>query len=203
MTLFRGTLVASLLVSLPLAIKHGTGHYHFLPFVPSVVYAGRLVKWQMIRPAAMMATCVMLAAASLSAWVPSVTTLPGRQIVEELRNLERAQTGTVAMGYSARYRLSFFRPVLVFDGNPYVLDSASVMDWHWRGRPFPAATIDGLRRCDVQAWVLPAGAPPFRLPNAYPVGGDIFPEEFRQAFEENYVRDAGGQWFDVWHCRRR
>ena len=120
MPFFRGMLVASMLVSLPLAIKHGTGIYHFLPFVPSVVYAGRLVKWQMIRPAAMMATCMTLAAASLSAWVPSVTTLPGREIVEELRSLERTQTGRVAMGYSARYRLSFFRPVLVFEGNPYV-----------------------------------------------------------------------------------
>ncbi len=202
MTLFRVTLVASMLLSLPAAIKHGTGPYHFLPFVPSVVYAGRLRTWLLIRPSAMIAACVTIAFVALSMWVPPVTALPGRQIVEELRHLERLHAGTSAMGYSAAYRPSFFRPVLVFDGQPYVLDSASVMDWHWRGRPFPPAVIDGLRKCAVQTWMLPRGAPPFQLPNAYPVAGDIFPEEFRRAFQENYVLETRGQWFDVWRCGR-
>jgi len=201
MSLFRAALAASVLVSLPAAIKHGTGDYHFLPFVPSVVFAGYLGKSQILRPSAMIGACVVLALVPLSIWIPAATALPGRQIVEELRSLERAHAGTVAMGYSANYRPSFFRPVLVFDGQPYVLDSASAMDWHWRGRPFPAAMIEGLRRCAVQTWVVPIGAPPFELPNAYPVAGDVFPEEFRRAFRESYVRGSGGQWFDVWRCR--
>ena len=44
----------------------------------------------------------------------TMTSLPSRQIVAELRQIEAAHAGAVAMGYSANYRLSFFRPELVF-----------------------------------------------------------------------------------------
>ena len=30
----------------------------------------------------------------------------------------------------------------------------------------------------------------------------MFPDEFRRAFEENYVLAAHGKWFDVWRCRQ-
>jgi hypothetical protein len=106
------------------------------------------------------------------------------------------------MGYSANYRPSFFRPELVFGGQPYWLDGASLMDWHWSGRPFPAAALAALRACAVEAWIIPAGAPPFVLPNAYPIPGDVFPDEFRRIFEERYRLETSGQWFDVYRCRR-
>ena len=106
------------------------------------------------------------------------------------------------MGYSANYRPTNYRPLLVFDGQPYVLDGASAMDWHWRKRPFPPAMTSAMRSCSVQAWVIPAGAVPFRLPSAYPASGDVFPDELRRAFEESYVRESSGEYFDVWRCRR-
>ena len=36
---FRVLVIASMAVSIPLAVKHGTGVYHFLPFVPSIMFA--------------------------------------------------------------------------------------------------------------------------------------------------------------------
>ena len=39
MVVFRRLVIASMLVSLPIAAKHGTGIYHFLPFVPSIIFA--------------------------------------------------------------------------------------------------------------------------------------------------------------------
>ena len=201
---FRALVIASMAVSIPLAIKHGTGVYHFLPFVPSIMFAAYTARKH--EPLALapplVATFALIAALQLTPWLTATTSLPARQIVSELKQIEAAHAGTVAMGYSANYRLSFFRPELVFDGQPYALDGASVMDWHWSGRPFPAAALAALRACAVDAWIVPAGTPPFGLPNAYPIAGDVFPDDFRQTFAERYTLETSGQWFDVWRCRR-
>ena len=90
----------------------------------------------------MLASFVLIAALQLQPWVTATTSLPAREIISELKQLEAARAGSMAMGYSANYRLSFFRPVLVFEGQPYSLDGASMMDWHWSGRPFPPAATD-------------------------------------------------------------
>jgi hypothetical protein len=201
-SIFRGLLIASVVLSLPLAIKHGTGHYHFLPFVPSVVFAGRFRSWRFIRPAALVAACLTVAIVPLPSWLPSLLSVPGARIVEELTSLQRENPGTVGVGYSANYKLSYFRPVPVFSGNPYAIDGASAMDWDWRGRPFPRAVTDAMRRCATRTWLIPAGSPPFQLPSAYPSGGDVFPGDLRRAFEESYVLAARGEWFEVWRCRQ-
>ena len=203
---FRVVVIAAMAVSIPLAVKHGTGVYHFLPFVPSIMFAACAARQQgpptLALAPAMLATFVLIAALQVTPWLTATTSLPARQIVAELKAIEAAQTGAVAMGYSANYRLSFFRPELVFDGQPYALDGASMMDWRWSGRPFPAAALNALRECAVAAWVIPVGGPPFVLPNAYPIAGDVFPDSFRQAFAERYALETSGQWFDVWRCRR-
>jgi hypothetical protein len=200
----RALVIAAIAVSIPLAIKHGTGVYHFLPFVPSIMFAACAARQpgRMTLAPAMLATFVLIATLQVTPWVTATTSLPARQIVSELRQITAAHTGVVAMGYSANYRLSFFRPELVFHGQPYTLDAASMMDWHWSGRLFPHAALDALRDCAVDAWVIPAGGPPFVLQNAYPIAGGVFPESFRTTFEEHYRLETSGQWFDVWRCRR-
>ena len=204
MVVFRALVIASMLVSLPLAAKHGTGIYHFLPFVPSIIFAsctGTRTGPLFLAPA-MLASFVLVAALQLQPWVTATTSLPAREIISELKQIEAAHAGSLAMGYSANYRLSFFRPVLVFEGQPYSLDGASLMDWHWSGRPFPSAAVAAVRACAVDAWIIPAGAPPFELPNAYPISGDVFPDEFRRAFKDRYALERSGRWFDVWRCQR-
>jgi hypothetical protein len=200
--LFRLLLIVSVFVSLPLAVKHGTGFYHFLPFIPLVAFAaaGSVETTRIISPGMLLA-CGVLAACQLPHWVAATTELPAREIARELREIEGVHGATTAMGYSRNYRVSFFRPLLVFDGNPYALDGASLMDWHWSGAAFPAAAVDAIRECEVAVWAIPTGAPPFELPNAYPRAGDVIPEEFRQAFRDRYQLVQSGRWFDVWQCR--
>ena len=200
--MFRVLVIASMAVSIPLAIKHGTGVYHFLPFVPSIMFAACAARKPGPLAPALLATFVLIAALQVPPWMTATTSLPARQMVSELKQIEAAHTGVVAMGYSANYRLTFFRPELVFDGQPYALDAASMMDWRWSGRPFPAAALTALRDCAVDVWVIPSGAPPFVLPNAYPIAGDVFPDSFRRTFAERYALETSGQWFDVWRCRR-
>jgi hypothetical protein len=200
--LFRVLVMASMAVSIPLAIKYGTGVYHFLPFVPSIMFGACAARKPGPLTPALLATFVLIAALQVRPWMTATSSLPARQMVSELKQIEAAHTGVVAMGYSANYRLTFFRPELVFDGQPYALDGASMMDWQWSGRPFPVAALTALRDCAVDVWVIPSGAPPFVLPNSYPTAGDVFPDSFRKTFAERYALEASGQWFDVWRCRR-
>jgi hypothetical protein len=200
--LFRLLLIVSVFASLPLAAKYGTGFYHFLPFIPLVAFAAAgSLETSRINSPGMLLACVVLAVSQLPHWVAATTALPAREIARELREIDRTHGPSTAMGYSRNYRVSFFRPLLVFDGNPYALDAASLMDWHWGGAAFPAAAVDAIRECEVAVWAIPAGAPPFELPSAYPRAGDVIPEEFRQTFRERYQLVQSRRWFDVWQCR--
>lgn len=203
----RLALLGSIALSLPLAIKHGTGVYHFLPFVPAIVVATSGLRPPKIRPGvacvltAWLLTMIALTAVQVPSWTRTLTDLPAREIATELRDMDARHGGAVAMGYSRNYRLSFFRPVLVFDGNPYMLDGASAMDAHWSRRPLPAAAIEAMRGCQIDTWIVPAGPTPFELPNAYPIDGDVFPDAFRSAFQSRYRLAERGKWFDVWVCQ--
>jgi hypothetical protein len=194
----RRWLIVAIFASVPLALKHGTGYYHYLPFVPLVVFAahGAAIR------APLLLTWVLLAGCQFPHWFSTSTALPAREILAELRAIEEETEGTIGMGYSPNYRLSFFRAQLVFDGQPYAIDGASVMDAAWSGRPFPPAVIDSVRSCAFQVWLIPAASPPFELPNAYAPTEQVFPEELRQVFRDRYQIVDSRKWFDVWRCVR-
>ena len=71
--------------------------------------------------------------------------------------------------------------------------------------PLPAATIDAIRRCRADVWLVPRGTEPFTGPNRYPAAAmaPIFPEALRAAFRDAYVADGHTQYFDVWRCRAK
>ena len=194
-------LLVMIFVSVPLATKHGTGAYHFLPFVPLILFAAGSAERIASRIPAFLATGIIVAAFQISHWIAISLAMPGGAILSELRRMEQSSRGPVAMGYSANYRLSFFRPQLVFDGHPNVIDGASAMDAAWSGRPFPPALVDAMRSCAITNWVIPSGGEPFELPNAYGEG-EVFPAEFRQAFHERYSLRESGRWFNLWTCAR-
>jgi len=194
-------LLGMIFVSVPLATKHGTGAYHFLPFVPLILFAAGSAERIPSRIPAFLATGIIVAAFQMSHWIAVSLAMPAGPILSELRRMEQSSRGAVAMGYSANYRLSFFRPQLVFDGHPNVIDGASAMDAAWSGRPFPRALVDAMRSCTISTWVIPSGGEPFELPNAYGEV-EVFPVEFRQAFHESYALRESGRWFNLWTCAR-
>jgi hypothetical protein len=199
---FALALLASLAISVPLAAKHGTGIYHFLPFVPAVALAGAGIREPARTTAlAWLLSLTVLAIVQVPHWLSITIALPAREVADELQAIDAKYAGDVAMGYGRSYRVSFFRPLLVFAGNEHVLDGASLMDWHWSGRVLPEPAIDAMRACRVQAWVFPRGSAPFALQSAYPIEGDVFPDRLREAFLERYRLVESGTWFDTWVCR--
>ena len=110
----------------------------------------------------------------------------------------------MAVGYSNdRERWTFARPVLVFRGGPYVLDAPAVQEYQMSALSMPAETNDAIRKCNVEMWLFPKGAEPFKGPNVYPQLelAELFPDSFKQAFRESYERVDATSFFDVWRCR--
>jgi hypothetical protein len=139
----------------------------------------------------------------------------GADALREVTRFAEANAGrSIAMGYAnAGERSTFVRPVLVFRSGRYPIDAPAVQEFEMSGLELPRATIDALRRCDVEMWLIPKGATPFDGPNKYPAmaNAPLFPHAFKQAFLDAYAvtRDADDpgdaghmRAFDVWRCRR-
>ena len=122
---FRRYVLVALVLSLALAIKYGTGNYHFLPFVPLIVFGADFKRWQALGPAAVFTACVLIAAAAISTWLPALTALPSHRMIEELRTIERSNAGSLAMGWLYDQSLT----ALVVFGLAMQICAAAIFFW--------------------------------------------------------------------------
>ena len=209
-------LLGSMAVVAVAASKPGAGPYHLLPFVPLVAYAAAGVIGD--RPlgggdplAAPAALAWMLAAAIIAlAWQASFLRVMhearGRDEAGDLARYLDAHPRVVAqMAYSGYDRPTYARPPLTFRSGLYLIDAPAVQEHQLSRLPFPQATIDAIRQCRADVWLVPRGAEPFVGPNRYPAVdlASLFPDAFRTAFHAAYVADGHTDYFDVWRCRAR
>jgi hypothetical protein len=198
------------------ASKPGAGPYHLLPFVPLVAFAAAgIIRERRLfagDPAAAPAALTWVLAAAIVAVAWHVSFLqqmqdgPGRDEAGDLTRFLDAHPGIVAqMAYSGYDRPTFARPALTFRSGVYLIDAPAVQEHQLSGLPLPAATVDAIRRCRADVWLVPRGTEPFTGPNRYPATGlvPIFPDALRAAFREAYVADGHTLYFDVWRCRTR
>jgi hypothetical protein len=109
-----------------------------------------------------------------------------------------------AVGYDGlvSYAGTQVRTLLVFrDETPLYLDGPALMDHRKASIPLPAATIDAIRRRDVDLWVIPKGGEPWNLRHFYRRDWSVFPDEFKRAFGENYQLVGDSQFFSLWLAR--
>lgn len=110
---------------------------------------------------------------------------------------------TLAMGYGTTQHNEFtwYRPLLVFAGNPYLIDESSMGDLELAGWDLPQATLDALADCKVDIWLIPKGDPPFVLSSSLGFA-HLFSQRFRDAFLAHYQRRAQSQYYDLYFCKR-
>lgn len=207
--------VASLLAGmcgvLVAASKPGAGAYHFVPFLPVIAYV-------------FAATSPRAIAARGRAWLsPFLCTLlivvsiqqeyffrltADRELQDSYSDvaeyLARRPGENVGVGYTSAERMTFARTLTVFRTGQYLLDVPAIQEHQLSGLPLPIATIDAMRACSVEAWLLPSGRDPFHIRNDYPSTGyaEIFPAEFILAFHESYRLAERTRHYDVWRCRK-
>jgi len=97
------------------------------------------------------------------------------------------------------YKYTFLRPILVFSGNPYTLDSSVVMETSFVGIPLAQSTIDILTSCRTSIWLIPRGEEPFGWINYY--GVETYDRNFRTEFKRSYFKKEERKYFDIWICK--
>jgi len=195
------------------AAKPGAGPYHFMPFLPVIVY---LVAWgtkdvtsntlaePMVPRAAIafIVAAITVAVAQQSIFIATMMERHTRDEAADIERFARAHQGVVEMGYGTTEALSLARPILVFRTGTYLIDQPAVREHQLEGLEMPRATLDALAGCRAKYWLIPKGEAPFAGRNAYAAvfQRPIFPDGFRDAFLASHTRSGRTEYYDVWEC---
>lgn len=216
------TVVGMLLMSVSGA-KPGSGEWHLMPFLPSLLL---LFFWCTAQPLPVrratndrLASLAPAYAVTLLAYICFagggivrharlvLAEAPRHaRAIEQIRAIVPEYRGrNVEIGYGERYDgITELKTLLVLGGHSYTVDTFAIADHQLAGIPMPPATVAYLESCQTPVWLIPADAEPFRLENPYPSlrGRRLFPDAFRETFVRRYERVARGEVFDVWSCRQ-
>ncbi len=219
-------LLLSLLISLTsmtiLGSKAGAGMNHLIPLLPLSYYIFALTLKQIFH---FQANTVIqkqnkyyyCAYISLILALLTVTLLRGflnelqlihlaskynNEPAQEINRIISSHPGnTIGMGYGGDYDLTYYRPILVYQGNPYLIDAVSMMDAEYLGKKIPKETLNAIDSCQINLWLIPKGGSPFQLYN-YFNHHQVFNEELKNAFLKNYERKEQLNYYDLWFCRK-
>lgn len=216
--LMVGTSAIAGLLILIAASKVGSGPHHFLPFLPPLAFlaAHAVANVKAYKPTTDWSVygfwaplAALLIAAGLKASIALYYGLSivmsqanATALVDELRTIMVDYPGwNIQMGYGdgSHYVRTLIRPELVYQGQPYLLDAAAMMDFQFSGHAIPQATIDKLLQ-DEAIWLIPKGEEPFTLVNWYYryEGGLLFDENFRSAFSSGFTKLETKNFFDLY-----
>jgi hypothetical protein len=97
-------------------------------------------------------------------------------------------------------KYTYYRPALVYMGNPYYIDFAIFMAYQ------NAEMLDGERlaqifeACKIDIWLIPKGNVPFRMAN-WIDGKPLFDQQLRNSFLNNYDQINSSKFFDIYKCK--
>ncbi|HEY9611594.1 glycosyltransferase family 39 protein [Allocoleopsis sp.] len=220
--IFLLSLLTSLVIVAFIGSKAGAGMNHLIPFLPLVYYSFALVLKLIINlnqatRARKINKYYYCAYISLVLALLTVTALRGvlneihlihlankynNEPAQEIQEIIKMYPGfTIGMGYGGDYDLTYYRPLLVYEGNPYLIDAVSVMDAEYLGKKIPNETLKALKSCQIKLWLIPKGGSPFQLDN-YFNHRQVFNQEFKNTFLSNYDRREESTYYDLWLCKK-
>lgn len=112
-------------------------------------------------------------------------------VIRELAAIEKLYAGkTLEIGYGQDNdrAISDCIPLLVFHGNPLLIEKVALGDMLEMNMPIPSATLAQLVNGEIQVWLIPAGQTPF----------GFLDNNFRQTFFSNYTLAEKKKFFDIW-----
>jgi hypothetical protein len=212
---YLASIVAGLLITSILGSKNGAGSYHLIPYIVPILH---LYFWRRSERApheatqvfanfaiAWAVTTLFLASTHLQALVRTYRDASlGRRIVAEVVNEEtiyRGRTIEVGIGKDFEDPRTRYAYLPTFAGQPYTISGAAIRDLQIGDKPIPDATIQYLKSCGTQVWLIPKGDAPFSATNSYyETPHDAFDAPFQAAFIDRYHRVSSDELFDVWIC---
>jgi hypothetical protein len=223
----RRSLLLSLLVSsvalLVVAAKPGAGLVHLLPLVIPYMYvlsealreARPLAGFARREPlntailgqgaALAMVVAVFLAGTIHEYRICRFVHWENRDSRDMAGDIARIQSALPGMslgmavgGEDANFRMTWLRPLLVFNHSPLLIDPIAVMDCCLSGQTLSANTYSAISEGEVDVWLVPRQQEPFAKINWYKPHDPIFPPEFKEHFKANYTPRSSSQYFDLW-----
>lgn len=219
------TIVVEALLITIVSGKPGAGPHHYLPILPAIAYGCALLLEKRsfnelieLGGKGLPSVGWVLFGASVMALIPTAVLAQVRVVkyllgnsaqeaaAQDVKEILAANPAiTIGMGYSDNdgYILTYVRPLIVFGGNPYFLDAGALMDYDAANIAMPNSTIEELRKCHTNLWVIPKEGSPFSMINWYSTGRNIFSNDFQRAFLEEYEKTGSTRLYDIWSCRRK
>lgn len=218
--------IISILVSLfgvaILGSKQGAGMNHLLPLIPPWAYLFALTLSQAIAVerkrsfkdinkyyyclyisliGALLTVTLIRASFNESRFI-DLSSKYHDEPVQEINEIIKSYSGiTIGMGYGGDYDLTYYRPILVYQGNPYLIDAVSMMDSEFLRKGIPTETLKALSSCQTNLWLIPKGGLPFKLYN-YFNQRQVFSEEFQSTFLLNYELRHHTKHYNLWFCKK-
>ena len=208
----RGALGLGLTLVVIAASKPGAGPYHLIPFVPVVVYlVAESVQRRPLQVTgsltaqAAVAYVIVLGVLGMAQSAQLVRTMGPRRALHEVDDIRRflaTHTGRVDMAYGQTEALSLERPELTFRSNSYLIDQPAIREYQLEGLALPPQTIEAVRHCRVNYWLVPKGERPFSGINSYAAVfvKPLYPAALQEAFTASHRLAEQTEYYDVWKC---
>jgi hypothetical protein len=219
---FVGTVVLCMIIVTFPAAEIGSGPYHLLPFLPSLVWGFFVMRrevstgledlrakgrYEGLSLGLIVALLFGYGPIVIASWGTALRIFAAAPLVSEaVAEIDKAIDDNpglkVAVGPgagAASFDAQALRVIPVFGGNPLPIDSIA-----WTGFEVVGLSDDPVRRaireCRVDLWLLPSGAPFVTI--SHNNGRNVYSAEVLADFEATYLKQISGRVYDQWRCKR-
>jgi len=126
-----------------------------------------------------------------------------RQVINDLRNIDRQYpdlTIHMGVGEERNYKYTYYRPTLVYLGNPYYVDFPVYMTYQISNMLERKQLVHLFEACKIDIWLIPKGNIPFHMGN-WASGKLLFDQQLRNSFLNNYDLINSSKFFDIYKCK--
>jgi hypothetical protein len=109
----------------------------------------------------------------------------------------------ISVGVGHSFDKSFARLNSVWRGAPYWFDPAAMIDMNEANLALPEASIELLRSCAINTWLIPHGENPFSFKSYYDDTSMPSTERISQEFQAVYELQDQTKFYDIWNCRKK
>ncbi|OHC76395.1 MAG: hypothetical protein A3G18_03695 [Rhodospirillales bacterium RIFCSPLOWO2_12_FULL_58_28] len=210
--LYFAALVVTVAISIYPASIPGTGPHHFLPLLAITIDSMlRFAKKFDDAPRLQMGILALIPILFLVISLPvqrrlirNIDRIAQEKTAKEIHEAaEKFKDEAIEIGYGEsleNYRFSYFKPILLFAGNPITVSAKDVMEYNAAGFDYTDRFVAELEACKTRNWLIPKGEAPFRLQSYYGVHG-LFGRA-ADVFTERYEKTDALSYYDLWSCKK-
>jgi hypothetical protein len=127
-----------------------------------------------------------------------------RQVINDLENIDKQYPDlTIHMGIGeyGDYKYTYYRPALVYMGNPYYIDFPLFMAYQNAKKLDRKLLAQIFQDCKVDIWLIPKGNIPFNIENFSVNHIKLIDEQLLISFLNNYSQINSSKFFDIYKCK--